>query len=101
MLVATDVAARGIDVAGITHVIIYDAPGDREAYVHRTGRTGRAEATGIAITFVSGEQSVDIGKIAHDLGLRENFERAGFAPQSRSDHRPTQRSRGGRRRRRP
>jgi ATP-dependent RNA helicase RhlE len=101
VLVATDVAARGIDVAGITHVINYDAPGDREAYVHRTGRTGRAEATGIAITFVSGEQSIDIGKMAHDLGLRENFERAGFAHQSRSDHRPTQRSRGGRRRRRP
>jgi ATP-dependent RNA helicase RhlE len=101
VLVATDVAARGIDVAGITHVINYDAPGDREAYVHRTGRTGRAEATGIAITFVSGEQSIDIGKMAHDLGLRDNFERAGFAHQSRSDHRPTQRSRGGRRRRRP
>jgi ATP-dependent RNA helicase RhlE len=101
VLVATDVAARGIDVAGITHVINYDAPGDREAYVHRTGRTGRAEATGIAITFVSGEQSVDIGKMAHDLGLRENFERAGFVHQTRSDHRPAQRSRGGRRRRRP
>lgn len=101
VLVATDVAARGIDVAGITHVINYDAPGDREAYVHRTGRTGRAEATGIAITFVSGEQSIDVGKMAHDLGLRENFERAGFAHQARSDHRPTQRSRGGRRRRRP
>ena len=101
VLVATDVAARGIDVAGITHVINYDAPGDREAYVHRTGRTGRAEATGIAITFVSGEQSVDIGKIAHALGLREHFERAGFAHQTRSDHRPAQRSRGGRRRRRP
>ena len=69
--------------------------------MHRTGRTGRAEATGIAITFVTGEQSVDVGKFAHALGLRENFERAGFAHQARSDHRPAQRSRGGRRRRRP
>jgi superfamily II DNA/RNA helicase len=52
VLVATDVAARGIDVAGVTHVINYTCPEDDKAYVHRIGRTGRAGASGIAITFV-------------------------------------------------
>jgi superfamily II DNA/RNA helicase len=52
VLVATDVAARGIDVAGVSHVINYTCPEDDKAYVHRIGRTGRAGASGIAITFV-------------------------------------------------
>ncbi len=52
VLVATDVAARGIDVAGVTHVINYTCPEDDKTYVHRIGRTGRAGASGIAITFV-------------------------------------------------
>lgn len=52
LLVATDVAARGIDVAGITHVINYNCPEDDKTYVHRIGRTGRAGASGIAVTFV-------------------------------------------------
>ncbi len=52
ILVATDVAARGIDVAGVTHVINYSCPEDDKTYVHRIGRTGRAGASGIAITFV-------------------------------------------------
>ena len=52
VLVATDVAARGIDVAGVTHVINYSCPEDEKTYIHRIGRTGRAGATGIAITFV-------------------------------------------------
>jgi superfamily II DNA/RNA helicase len=52
VLVCTDVAARGIDVAGVTHVINYTCPEDDKAYVHRIGRTGRAGASGIAITFV-------------------------------------------------
>ena len=51
-LVATDVAARGIDVDGITHVINFDAPDDHDGYVHRVGRTARAGRTGIGITFV-------------------------------------------------
>ena len=51
MLVATDVAARGLDVDGITHVFNFDLPMEPEAYVHRIGRTGRAGATGIAIAF--------------------------------------------------
>ena len=53
LLVATDVAARGLDVSGITHIINYDLPKNAEDYVHRIGRTGRAGATGIAISFVS------------------------------------------------
>lgn len=53
VLVATDVAARGIDVDGVTHVINYDFPEHSEDYIHRIGRTGRAEATGVAITFVT------------------------------------------------
>jgi len=52
VLVATDVAARGIDVTGVTHVVNYTCPEDEKNYVHRIGRTGRAGATGIAITFV-------------------------------------------------
>src|SRR3712207_9112014 len=52
VLVATDVAARGIDVADVTHVINYSCPEDENTYVHRIGRTGRAGATGIAVTFV-------------------------------------------------
>jgi ATP-dependent RNA helicase RhlE len=72
-LVATDVAARGIDVADITHVINFDAPEDRDAYVHRTGRTGRAGATGVAASFVLPDQRHEMGRIASDLGLHEEF----------------------------
>ena len=60
-------------MADITHVINFDAPEDREAYVHRTGRTGRAGATGVAASFVTGEQRRDMGKIAQELGLHEEF----------------------------
>jgi superfamily II DNA/RNA helicase len=52
LLVATDVAARGIDVEAVTHVVNYSCPEDEKTYLHRIGRTGRAGATGIAITFV-------------------------------------------------
>jgi ATP-dependent RNA helicase RhlE len=82
-LVATDVAARGIDVTGISHVINFDAPDDRESYVHRVGRTGRAGRTGVGITFVEAEQARDMGKIAAALRLHDQFERAGFAPATR------------------
>ncbi len=73
-LVATDVAARGIDVADITHVINFDAPEDRDAYVHRIGRTGRAGATGEGVSFVMPDQRRDMRKIALDLGLDREFE---------------------------
>jgi ATP-dependent RNA helicase RhlE len=73
-LIATDVAARGIDVQGISHVINFDLPGDHDVYVHRIGRTGRAGRRGIGITLV-GEQDrgearrlADKLKLAHGLG---------------------------------
>jgi ATP-dependent RNA helicase RhlE len=75
VLVATDVAARGIDVAEITHVVNFDAPGDRDAYVHRIGRTGRAGRTGTGISFVLGDQAKEMRKIARDLGLAGEFDR--------------------------
>ena len=53
ILVATDVAARGLDISGVTHVYNFDIPQDPESYVHRIGRTGRAGKSGIAITFVT------------------------------------------------
>jgi ATP-dependent RNA helicase RhlE len=55
ILVATDIAARGIDVSGVSHVINFDVPNTPEAYTHRIGRTGRAELEGVAFTFVTGD----------------------------------------------
>ncbi|CAN5569863.1 hypothetical protein BH20ACT19_BH20ACT19_06590 [soil metagenome] len=75
-LVATDVAARGIDVYGITHVINFDAPGDRDAYVHRVGRTARAGRTGAGVSFVLPDPHRDMRRIAKDLGLMKEFEKA-------------------------
>jgi len=77
-LVATDVAARGIDVRDVTHVINYDMPEDRDGYVHRTGRTGRAGRSGISVTFVLGDQARDMSKIASDLGLHREFSLSGL-----------------------
>jgi superfamily II DNA/RNA helicase len=75
-LIATDVAARGLDVEGITHVINFDIPGAHEDYVHRVGRTGRAGRTGIGVTFVIPEQAGEMKKMARALDLHEEFERA-------------------------
>ncbi|HEY3006949.1 MAG TPA: DEAD/DEAH box helicase [Micromonosporaceae bacterium] len=68
-LVATDVAARGLDVSGVTHVINYDCPEDADAYTHRIGRTGRAGATGVAVTFVDWEDMPRWRLIDKSLGL--------------------------------
>jgi superfamily II DNA/RNA helicase len=91
--VATDVAARGIHVSGISHVINFDPPEDREGYVHRTGRTGRAGETGHAVTFVGGEQAHDVGLIASELRLHDEFSSAGLGHAGRSHGR--EESRGG------
>ncbi len=69
VLVATDVAARGIDVSGITHVINYHCPDDHKTYLHRIGRTGRAGASGIAITFVDWNDLARWKIINNELGL--------------------------------
>lgn len=73
VLVATDVAARGIDVEHISHVINFDPPADSETYVHRVGRTGRAGRRGIGITLLSPEQHGDIAKLAGRLGLEHGL----------------------------
>lgn len=79
VLVATDIAARGIDVDGISHVINYDVPRDAEDYVHRIGRTGRAGASGDAFTFVSGEDRDAVRRIERFTGRQYQIESyAGF-----------------------
>jgi ATP-dependent RNA helicase RhlE len=68
VMVATDIAARGIDIEGISHVINFDVPAFAEDYIHRIGRTGRAAATGDAITFVSYEEQQYLRKIEIFIG---------------------------------
>jgi ATP-dependent RNA helicase RhlE len=77
-LVATDVAARGLDLDDITHVINFDPPGEDKDYVHRTGRTGRAGRSGKAITLVLPEQQAETSHVARRLGHRAQFEGAGM-----------------------
>jgi superfamily II DNA/RNA helicase len=69
ILVATDVAARGLDVTGVTHVINYDCPEDQDTYTHRIGRTGRAGASGVAVTFVDWDDIPRWRIIDKTLGL--------------------------------
>jgi ATP-dependent RNA helicase RhlE len=70
VLVATDIAARGIDVVGLGHVVNFDVPGDADDYVHRVGRTGRAEAAGTAFTLVSPEEEGVLRNIERVIGRR-------------------------------
>jgi superfamily II DNA/RNA helicase len=77
-LVATDVAARGIDVAGITHVINYDIPATREDYVHRIGRTARAGASGVGVTLVAHDQTRELAGMVSQLGLDRELGLAGI-----------------------
>ncbi|MEZ6066388.1 MAG: DEAD/DEAH box helicase [Planctomycetaceae bacterium] len=70
VLVATDVAARGIDVEGVTHVVNYDLPDEPEAYVHRIGRTGRAGAVGVALSFCTGKERGNLRDIERQIGQR-------------------------------
>ena len=98
-LIATDVAARGIDVAGLSHVINFDLTDTPEAYVHRIGRTGRAGLGGLAISFCAPDERHKLGAIISVVGARvELFEldgtlvtdfKSGNAPQ-RSRRRPSQ-----------
>jgi ATP-dependent RNA helicase RhlE len=95
-LIATDVAARGLDVDEITHVINFDPPHTREDYVHRVGRTGRAGRAGTGITLVLPEQEHDVGKLAQTLGHADAFAASGISlPAGRQS--PGRRRRRGRR----
>jgi superfamily II DNA/RNA helicase len=77
-LVATDVAARGLDVDDITHVINFDPPEEPAVYTHRVGRTGRAGRAGIGITLVLPEQQADVSRVARLQGHVEKFEATGM-----------------------
>ncbi|HEV8098310.1 MAG TPA: DEAD/DEAH box helicase [Gaiellaceae bacterium] len=94
LLVATDIAARGLDIEHVTHVINYDVPASSEVYVHRIGRTGRVGRTGRAITFVTPAQRDEIGRIERDvkttIGEWETpEERLEHAPRPRRREKPT------------
>ena len=78
VLVATDVAARGLDLEHISHVVNYDPPGDEKAYVHRVGRTARAGSGGEGITFVTPQQVDDVRSMAHRLDLHAEFSLSGI-----------------------
>jgi ATP-dependent RNA helicase RhlE len=77
-LVATDVAARGLDLSRITHVINFDPPADNKGYLHRVGRTGRAGRDGTGITLVLPEQQAEVSHVARSLGEQEQFEEQGM-----------------------
>jgi ATP-dependent RNA helicase DeaD len=96
LLVATDIAARGLDIEHVTHVINFDVPASSEVYVHRIGRTGRVGRTGRAITFVTPAQRDEIGRIERDvkttIGEWETpEERLEHAPRPRRRERPPRR----------
>jgi len=76
--VATDVAARGLDLEDIAHVINFDPPEDDKGYVHRVGRTGRAGRSGRGSTLVLPDQQADVSRVAARLGHKEQFERTGM-----------------------
>jgi ATP-dependent RNA helicase RhlE len=78
VLVATDVAARGLDLDDITHVVNFDPPVDDKGFVHRVGRTGRAGKTGISITFVTAQEQGDVSRMAARLDLAQEFQQEGM-----------------------
>ncbi len=78
VLIATDVAARGLDLDDITLVVNYDPPQDDKGYVHRVGRTARAGRSGISVTLVTPDQAGDVSRMAARLDLHEEFELEGM-----------------------
>ena len=101
-LVATDVAARGIHVDAVACVVHFDPPADAKDYVHRSGRTGRAGATGTVVTLVAEDQRQAVATMRRTLGLGDTIERRAGAPRPRPKPRPASpgRRRGPRRPRR-
>ncbi len=97
-LVATDVAARGIDVERISHVINFDPPGDEDAYVHRVGRTGRAGHGGVAVTLVGVGERREMQLLARRLGLSQGAGAPTAQSSGPSAARSRRRARPGRRR---
>ena len=86
VLVATDLASRGLDVEGVSHVVNYDVPEDPDAYVHRIGRTGRAERRGAAVTFIARGDLGALRAIEHRIGARvERRTVKGFAALDEED----------------
>jgi len=81
-LVATDVAARGIHVDGVACVVHFDLAEDAKAYLHRSGRTGRAGASGVVVTLVAGPTVRDARRLQNDVGLPAGLERVGGKPES-------------------
>jgi len=77
-LIATDVAARGLDLEAVRHVINYDPPDDHTGYVHRVGRTGRAGRDGAGVTLVLPEEEADVSRVAARLGHTERFQETGM-----------------------
>jgi ATP-dependent RNA helicase RhlE len=77
-LIATDVAARGLDLERITHVINFDPPADDKGYVHRVGRTARAGRSGTGVTLVTSDQQGDVSRMAARLDLHQEFEEEGM-----------------------
>jgi superfamily II DNA/RNA helicase len=77
-LIATDVAARGLDLDDVTHVINFDPPEDGKAYTHRVGRTGRAGRSGTGVTLVLPEQQADVSRVARLNGQHETFATTGM-----------------------
>jgi ATP-dependent RNA helicase RhlE len=87
VLVATDVAARGIDVSGLSHVVNFDVPGAPDDYIHRVGRTARAGEVGDAVTFVSASEEGDLRAIERAVGKMPRITVPGFDYAARSNER--------------
>jgi superfamily II DNA/RNA helicase len=94
VLVATDIAARGIDVSGISHVINFDIPATVDAYTHRIGRTGRAACTGEAFTFASNEDRKILSQLQKIFGNEMNWVNSPIKTNGRSPAKPAMKKAG-------
>ncbi|MEH7276311.1 DEAD/DEAH box helicase [Neobacillus vireti] len=94
LLIATDVAARGLDVEGVTHVFNYDIPQDAESFVHRIGRTGRAGTKGLAITFYSSDDRPTLDMIEKELNITIEKQNTGNNEVKKTNNSDTSRKQG-------